>query len=78
MDRNGSLSACPAQVLEGRWNRVVNEEEIGEFTVGKPWMYGLYEARDALDIRAVDRIQIRFDTWTRKAHISVLSRGYGR
>lgn len=72
MDRNGVLSVGPAGVMEGRWKTVVDEEEIGEFTVGQPWIYGLAGARDALDLRAGRRVRIRFDTWTRKGHVYLI------
>lgn len=74
MDRNGSLSAGPASVMEGRWKTVVDGEEIGDFTVGQPWIYGLSEARDALDLHAGDRMGICFDTWTRKGHVYLVAR----
>lgn len=69
MDRNGVLSVGPASVMKGRWKTVVDGEQIGEFTVGQPWIYGLAGARDALDLRAGLRVGIRFDTWTRKGHV---------
>jgi hypothetical protein len=74
MIRNGSLGSGPSAVLGGSWKTIVAGVQIGEFTVGQPWIYGLHEARDALNIQMGDRIQIRFDTWTRRAQISVVSR----
>ena len=77
MDRNGVLGAGPALVMSGRWKMVVNDDEIGEFTVGQPWIYGLAKARDALGLRAGLRIGIRFDTWTRRGHVYLARRDDG-
>jgi hypothetical protein len=77
MGRNGSLSSGPAAVMKGSWKAVVGGIQIGEFTVGQPWIYGLDKARDALEMQVGDRIQICFDTWTRQAYISILNRANG-
>ncbi len=74
MVRNGSLSSGPASTLTGRWKTVVKGEEVGEFTVGKPWIYGLAETQQVLNISMGDRIRIRFDTWTRQAEVSIVRR----
>lgn len=68
---SGSLIAGPASALAGRWQAVVDAERIGEFTVGSPWIFGLQEIQRRLDIQQGDRIQIRFDTWAKEAHVSV-------
>jgi len=78
MDRNGTLSSGPANVMKGRWKTVIDGEEIGEFTVGQPWIYGLSGARETLDLRAGDRVGIRFDTWTRRGHVYVVGRARER
>lgn len=70
----GIVSAGPVARLAGKWQASADGVACGEFTVGAPWIYGLHTAREALELQAGDRILIEFDTWTRRATISVLSR----
>lgn len=68
----GLVSAGPAAALAGRWQAIVNAERISEFTVGSPWIFGLQTVQRRLGLQMGDRIQIRFDTWTKEAHFSIL------
>lgn len=67
----GSVLAGPASTLMGRWQAVIDMEQIGEFTVGTPWIFGLQEVQRRLGLQIGDRMQIRFNTWTKEAHVSV-------
>lgn len=69
---NGNLSSGPAGVMKGGWRAMVDGIPVGGLVVDEVWVSGLEEARRALDIQMGDRIQIRFDTWTRQASISIV------
>ena len=70
----GSIGAGPAARLVGKWKLTISGRASGQITVGSPWIYGLSGARDLLQLRPGDRIIVEFNTWTRSADLSFVSR----
>ena len=71
---DGVIASGPASSLKGVWVLVSNDTYPGKLVVDENFIHGLLQAAKNLGIVPGDRIRIDFNTWTREAKITKVTK----
>ncbi len=71
---DGVIASGPASSLKGVWTLVSNDTYPGKLEVDETIIRGLSQASKNLGIVPGDRIKIAFNTWTREAKITKVTK----
>jgi len=71
---DGVIASGPASSLKGMWTLVSSDAYPGKLVVDENFIHGLLQAAKDLGIAPGDRIRINFNTWTREAKITKVTK----
>ena len=70
----GVLATGPAASLKGNWKLITKGVESGNLIVSSNFIRGLSKVSKSLAVAPGDRIRIAFNTWSREANLTKVTR----